>query len=135
VFDPSNDDTSYVAYLYFIKNSGASEYETHTYSLFNETLVQLDEKYLPDTVVLESELTEKGYQTEEQVTTIVNNALDETIDYVTNQDVVILAEAQAYADSLIGTGISAITIEEIDEICNGTLNTFLDEIASEEVSF
>lgn len=35
----------------------------------------LDEKYLPDSVVLESELTAKGYQTEEQVTVLIDKAL------------------------------------------------------------
>ena len=40
-----------------------------------ETITHLDEKYLPDSVVLESELDAKGYQTEEQVTELINNAL------------------------------------------------------------
>lgn len=40
-----------------------------------EIVATLDEKYLPDSVVLESELEGKGYQTEEQVTTLINNAL------------------------------------------------------------
>lgn len=31
--------------------------------------------------------------------------------------------------------VPAITNEEIDEICSGTLTTFLEDIASEEVSF
>jgi hypothetical protein len=40
------------------------------------------------------------YFTEEDMQEIVDKVVEETIDYVTNQDVVILAEAQAYADSL-----------------------------------
>ena len=40
-----------------------------------EAIKTIDEKYLPESVVLESELTEKGYQTEEQVTELINNAL------------------------------------------------------------
>lgn len=40
-----------------------------------ETIKTLDEKYLPETVVLESELEAKGYQTEEQVMALINNAL------------------------------------------------------------
>ena len=75
-----------------------------------KTVKPLDEKYLPDSVVLENELTTKGYQTEEQVTTIINNALG-------------------------GFETTAITIEEIDEICGGTLDTFLEDIAAEEVAF
>ena len=39
------------------------------------TLKTLDKKFLPDTVVLESELEAKGYQTKEQVTELINNAL------------------------------------------------------------
>lgn len=42
---------------------------------FPEKVRLLDEKYLPETVVLESELESKGYQTEEQVTELINNAL------------------------------------------------------------
>ena len=42
---------------------------------FPEKVKLLDEKYLPETVVLESELESKGYQTEEQVTELINNAL------------------------------------------------------------
>jgi hypothetical protein len=41
----------------------------------NEVAIPLDEKYLPDSVVLESELEGKGYQTEEQVTALINNAI------------------------------------------------------------
>lgn len=40
-----------------------------------ETYTTLDEKYLPESVVLESELEAKGYQTAEQITTLINNAL------------------------------------------------------------
>jgi hypothetical protein len=48
---------------------------THTISAYKQELTFLSEKYLPDSVVLESELTAKGYQTEEQVTELINNAL------------------------------------------------------------
>jgi hypothetical protein len=43
---------------------------TETY--VDEALANID---IPDSVVLESELTAKGYQTEEQVTALINNAL------------------------------------------------------------
>lgn len=39
------------------------------------TIKTLDEKYLPDSVVFEIDLDAKGYQTEEQVTELINNAL------------------------------------------------------------
>ena len=40
-----------------------------------EKVKPLDEKYMPTSVVLESELESKGYQTEAQVTELINNAL------------------------------------------------------------
>jgi hypothetical protein len=42
---------------------------------FPEKVKPLDEKFLPDSVVLESELDAKGYQTEAQVTALINEAL------------------------------------------------------------
>lgn len=42
---------------------------------FPQTIKPLDEKYMPTSVVLESELESKGYQTEAQVTELINNAL------------------------------------------------------------
>lgn len=42
---------------------------------FPQTIKTLDEKYLPDSVVLENELEGKGYQTEEQVTALINEAI------------------------------------------------------------
>jgi hypothetical protein len=48
---------------------------THTISAYKQELTFLSEKFLPDSVVLESELDAKGYQTEEQVTALINNAL------------------------------------------------------------
>ena len=46
------------------------------YTGFETTILKpIEEKYLPDNVVLEGELITKGYQTEEQVTTLINNAL------------------------------------------------------------
>lgn len=50
---------------------------THTISAYKRDLVFLNEKFLPDVVVLESELEAKGYQTQEQVTELINNALGE----------------------------------------------------------
>lgn len=49
----------------------------HTVNVYEEVeaISTLDEKYLPKSVVLESELDAKGYQTEEQVTELINNAL------------------------------------------------------------
>lgn len=41
----------------------------------NRAVKPLDEKYLPESVVLESELEGKGYQTEAQVTALINSAL------------------------------------------------------------
>lgn len=52
-----------------------TEMGTHTISVHKRELVFLSDKYLPDSVVLESELEAKGYQTEEQVTALINNAL------------------------------------------------------------
>lgn len=52
-----------------------SNFGTYTISAYKQELIPLDEKFLPDSVVLESELTERGYQTEEQVTALINNAL------------------------------------------------------------
>lgn len=48
---------------------------THTISAYKQELTFLSEKYLPDSVVLESELEAKGYQTEEQVTALINDAI------------------------------------------------------------
>lgn len=42
---------------------------------FPEKVKLLDEKFLPESVVLESELTAKGYQTEEQVTALIEQAI------------------------------------------------------------
>ena len=47
-----------------------------------EAIKTIDEKYLPESVVLESELTEKGYQTEEQVTELINNTVAGLPDYI-----------------------------------------------------
>lgn len=41
----------------------------------SETVTTLDEKYLPDSVVLESELDAKGYQTEEQVKALIDDSI------------------------------------------------------------
>lgn len=42
---------------------------------FSSQIKILDEKYLPESVVLESELEAKGYQTEDQVKSLINDAL------------------------------------------------------------
>ena len=47
----------------------------------------------------------------------------------------ILATTEYVDSALNEVKITAITNEEIDEICSGTLTTFLEDIASEEVSF
>jgi hypothetical protein len=62
---------------YFVKSKSQIK-ENHTFSAeIVETVIKpLDKKFLPDTVVLESELDAKGYQTEEQVTELINNALE-----------------------------------------------------------
>lgn len=51
------------------------EIGTYVLSITKETIKPLDEKYIPSSVVLESELESKGYQTEAQVTELINNAL------------------------------------------------------------
>lgn len=50
---------------------------THSVAIYEMTrdIKRLDEKFLPDSVVLESELEAKGYQTEEQVTALINDAI------------------------------------------------------------
>jgi hypothetical protein len=61
---------------YFMYQHVPNEITAYTLSLvFSEKVKPIDEKYLPDSIVLESELDAKGYQTEEQVTTLINNAL------------------------------------------------------------
>jgi hypothetical protein len=61
-----------------------------------ETVKTLDEKYVPDSVVLESELENKGYQTESQVTKLINNTVAglpdylETLGYQTEEQVTAL---------------------------------------------
>ena len=60
--------------LYVLDNE--NEEGNFTVSIIRQkTIKKLDEKYLPDSVVLETELENKGYQTEEQVTELINNAL------------------------------------------------------------
>ena len=59
---------------YFVESRTSG---THTFFIEKLTYEtnKLDEKFLPDSAVLESELTMKGYQTKEQVTTLINDAL------------------------------------------------------------
>lgn len=59
----------------FQSYNGQNGYRVEIYEA-KPTLILLDEKFLSETVVLESELEEKGYQTEEQVTELINNALE-----------------------------------------------------------
>jgi hypothetical protein len=50
---------------------------THTISAYKQELTFLSEKFLPDSVVLESELEGKGYTTEEQVKALIDEAAAE----------------------------------------------------------
>lgn len=56
---------------------------TYSVAIYEMTrgIKRLDEKFLPDSVVLESELEAKGYQTEEQVTALINNAISNLPKY------------------------------------------------------
>jgi hypothetical protein len=58
----------------FQSYNGQSGYRVEIHEA-KPTLILLDEKFLSETVVLESELDAKGYQTEAQVTALINNAL------------------------------------------------------------
>lgn len=58
----------------FQRYDGQSGYKVEIYEA-KPTLILLDEKFLSETVVLESELDAKGYQTEAQVTALINDAL------------------------------------------------------------
>lgn len=46
-----------------------------------------------------------------------------------------VTDALGYIPPMTDTTYTAITNEEIDEICNSTMSTYLESIASEEVSF
>jgi hypothetical protein len=88
LFDTTKEDNG-VPFAIVLKYSGGGYYDRWLYVgdtyvgktvslyFFNEEDNQLDEKYLPESVILESELEAKGYQTQEQVTELINNALGE----------------------------------------------------------
>lgn len=59
--------SSEVSYVKFLSING--------YTFKIPTIKTLDEKFLPETVVLEGELTAKGYQTEAQVTALIDQAI------------------------------------------------------------
>jgi hypothetical protein len=87
----------------------------------------LDEKFLSETVVLESELDAKGYQTEEQVTTLINNAL---------VDIPEIGESIIVDDELSGTSINPVQnkiitarLNEIDNNIQSLLNIDYNELA------
>lgn len=60
--------------LYYKTSFPESSVKITVYA-YSATIKTLDEKYLPDSVVLESELDAKGYQTEEQVKALIDDSI------------------------------------------------------------
>lgn len=84
------------------------------------------------------EIDDKGFLTEVKKEDViglenVENKSSATIrGELTKENVV---AALGYTPPTTNTTYSAITNDEIDEICSGTISTYLESIASEEVSF
>jgi hypothetical protein len=69
---------------------------------FPNAIKLLDEKYLPESVVLESELDTKGYQTESQVTKLINNTVAGLPDYLETLGYQTEAQVTALINNALG---------------------------------
>lgn len=137
----------------------------HTTSLTLNGVSAATETYVDDAIanidIPEVDFT--GYATEEYVGVAVDTAKEELSESIiseseewkvvdSNGNIIFSVDAdgahttsltlndgyvatESYVDAAIATITPAITNDEIDEICAGTLTTFLDSISSEGVSF
>ena len=110
----------------------------------NALNAKIDEKTIP--IDSELDITSANPVQNKAIVTAIDNLRNELHDHGNKNELDKITEGKVatwdakvdanYVDTAVTNAVGdVITNDEIDEICAGTLTTFLDSISSEEVSF